>query len=580
MDSQMEDAPRVCCLTSLATELILQIIEYIPCASHLDFACTSQHFLACSSDVLARHETAFLKYKVTSDLDPITVPSLLRSAFGYSDPIPAWHVRSLEIWNDGYTPVRGQTPASKTNTNTEGSIVPRTWDSHYGPVEEYVQQVNCCDDTGDLCESVRDQIYEGFPGFLTATLIANCPRLIDVKFVKTSRDYVGDSKACLFWLRVLMKGTISQATVCKPGFSSLTHVAVGVESTQANTMASPYIEPSANIDLLIQLLRLPCIESIYIKDFVSQQDDEMDDYSHLLPENCSSIKHLFFDNCDTLGQTFCIALLEAPKELISVAFRAGEGDLHDVDSIVSGLGGTGERTIESLMFYGYQRGQTHGYRCSAYRPEELNEFDVLKNICINFRDVELDAVYTLDGDKLDYETDGAYLERFFVNAFPPTMETLTFWGEAGDVFVAWEPSIRTGVEDALIWLINSSEHIYPDLKAIYLEAVERSRDGPKKKTLWFQRLVEVARKRGIDVYTLTNRGEKRHEISFPEGLDSYDLVTGPDYPRPSDWMFDVYTGRRVPPGCGKCGECENCLAQYTKELWAKVKTWETPVPEE
>jgi hypothetical protein len=86
-----------CPITSLAVELVHYIFNYVPPASHLDFACTCKYLLACSSDVLKRHQNAQTKYGVSSDLDPVTIPTILRSVSGYGDPIPAWHVRSLEI---------------------------------------------------------------------------------------------------------------------------------------------------------------------------------------------------------------------------------------------------------------------------------------------------------------------------------------------------------------------------------------------------------------------------------------------------------------------------------------------------
>ena len=84
-----------CFLTNLATELVHRIIDFIPPASHIDFACSCKHLNACSADVFKRHRDAQLKYGVASDIDPATIPTLLRSAFGYGDPILAWHVRSL-----------------------------------------------------------------------------------------------------------------------------------------------------------------------------------------------------------------------------------------------------------------------------------------------------------------------------------------------------------------------------------------------------------------------------------------------------------------------------------------------------
>jgi hypothetical protein len=37
------------------------------------------------------------------------------------------------------------------------------------------------------------------------------------------------------------------------------------------------------------------------------------------------------------------------------------------------------------------------------------------------------------------------------------------------------------------------------------------------------------------------------------------------------FVFDVYTGRWVPPKCGNCGKCEKCLEQYDASVWKEVE---------
>jgi hypothetical protein len=83
----------------LSTEIIWAIIGFVPPASHLDFACVCKHIARCSSDVLQLHRNAHEKYHVTSDLDPATVPVLLRSGLEIHDPIPAWYELQVMIRN-------------------------------------------------------------------------------------------------------------------------------------------------------------------------------------------------------------------------------------------------------------------------------------------------------------------------------------------------------------------------------------------------------------------------------------------------------------------------------------------------
>lgn len=89
-------------IVDLSTEVLCLIINQLPLSSHFDFACTCRRLAAASQYILPRHQEAATKYRIACDLDPTTVLFLLRSAFG-GDPLPAWHVRSFEVWRDRTT---------------------------------------------------------------------------------------------------------------------------------------------------------------------------------------------------------------------------------------------------------------------------------------------------------------------------------------------------------------------------------------------------------------------------------------------------------------------------------------------
>ena len=101
------------------------------------------------------------------------------------------------------------------------------------------------------------------------------------------------------------------------------------------------------------------------------------------------------------------------------------------------------------------------------------------------------------------------------------------------------------LECAIVKLIENGR--YRNLEAIFLEQVERATDGGRG-TVSFEKAIAAGKTAGVEIHTLTNK-PMQHSISFPEPVDQYDLKTG-KFPagRPSDWVFDPYTGCRGPPG--------------------------------
>ncbi|CAA9963704.1 hypothetical protein PTMSG1_07064 [Pyrenophora teres f. maculata] len=559
-----------CFLARLATGLIHGILERIPPASHLDFSCTCKKIFADSSDILERHRVAHAKYSVSSDIDPLTVPTLLRSAFGYDDPILAWHVRSLEIWYDRKDWSEWKPLKFDIRIDQDLNTSPISWKYIPGEIDDYLERLEQGWAGPSLTRVfvVRSDIEDGEDAYLKAILIANCPRLQDVKFVMRGRHEV-QGYSCISYLGFLIDHARGERTSWPPGLQNLRNIAIGVTSETWMDSAFHPTTPAFNTVMLARLFNLPNIEKIYFKDLVSQEFDRTP-WETLLPAKSSSLKHLFLDNCAELSQKFCNALFGAPSALISCSFRAGPALLEDTDMLISSLEYYQKHTLESLMFYGFSSNHDEsenirGYRCRAFRPEELENFTTLKQICINTQDIELDAFYDAETCKEENETDGAWLERFFALRLPKTLEVLVLWDGLANVHIHWEPNPKVGFENAVIGLV-TGKYLEEDepkqpLKAIYLREVERigwpmcDEDGTPlalspedADTPWFSRAVDVAREHGVDLHTMTNREEPLHRHSFPMGVDRYDLRSAPWWGEADGWGFDVYLGRRVPRG--------------------------------
>jgi hypothetical protein len=531
-----------CPITSLAVELVHYIFNYVPPASHLDFACTCKYLLACSSDVLKRHQNAQTKYGVSSDLDPVTIPTILRSVSGYGDPIPAWHVRSLEIWYERESWDEWKTLDFKNHISQDTST-PIAWEYEDDEIDDILKHLGPGSSSTEHMEQARTQIANGYDGILKAILLANLPRLRDVKFVMPWKGEV-QNFSCLGWLTLFINDAYDLKTSWGAGLSSLHSVAVGLESK--TWMDVDYDEP--NTELLLQLLRLPNIDRIYFKSYRGPDTDEQD-YSLMIPPGSSSVQHLFLDNCDDLGHDFDTALAAAPVSLLTAAFRAGPALLENADALVGLLGHHQGTSLQSLMFYGYnERGTIHGYRCNAFRPEELQDFRVLKHLCLNMPDIELDICYN-ESDQPEDMSHAKWMRSFFVECIPRSVEALVLWNGLSNDYIQWHPNEEEGFQKAIIHLIHDEEH---SLSSVYLADVEsRSKslvDGRVRPNaidhFWWRRAVDVGREMEVDVHTLANWYEPRFHHEFPEAMDEFDWATGPWGERPSDWVFDVHSGRR------------------------------------
>ena len=614
-----------CFITSLSTELIYHIIDFVPPESHLDFACTCKRLAECSSKVLKRHQEAYSRYRVSSDILPTTIPTLLRSVFARADPILAWHVRSLEIWYDrtswlDWKPLDFDQQLHGEDMDLDSVL----WQWGDDELSEYLgdieNQFDALVDSGDedARTDAREQFEDGVDGFLKMLLIAYCPRLQDVKFItQEHRD-----KSTLGWLRRIIQGCILCGSHWPPGLSNIHEVAVGVESDTWMSQEQPEGQDPVNrsMETFSTLLRLPRIQSMYYNDIRHEgwNDDTEYDSRTLMPPRSSTVKHIFLDDCSDIPYRFRCALFQAPQALETFTLRAGDyGDrMDDADALVSGICSVQSKSLHTLMFYGpYTLAQIHGYRCCVYRNEELDTADNLKTVAIHVSDVELDSCYHLadetnqQEDKMAYEEQRRWFVKWFCQtAFPNTIERLIFWGEPSDCYLGQlkRGDFLTWLEDALIAAIESRRWVnkndgdngeedadadrkvhYPNLKAVYLEDIEsvqafpyRDQKPPRTKEMRFRRLIEVGKIAGVDVHTLTNRMPAAYLHSFPKAPDKYDLRSGPWWERRDeveDWVFDAYKGRRVPPGCGKCGKCETCLREYSEELWMKLNGDESAV---
>ncbi|CAN9285603.1 unnamed protein product [Alternaria alternata] len=577
-----------CSIQDLSSELILMIMDHLPYATQFDLARTCKRLAIASRGVLELYQDSYAKYRVASDLDPSTVPLLLRSAFGKGSPIPAWHVRSFEIWKDRtawsewqkfdlYTPLVSEEDATPSQHRVSKEDARRYLD--------WLEEQSAEDLEYELIEELLAQVDSGHDGLLKAMLFAKLERLQDLKFVTRSQD----QGSCLPSLRLLIGKCIKKRKkISWPvGFRAIQKVAVGVAS---GTWMDDNRDKQPCTLLFSYLLRLPSLDSIYFDKLYAfeegtenEENPEEDEwyYQELLPEGKSSVKHIFLNGCSgQLGEEEEY-LWAAPRQLLTISIRFDGSDDFD------GSTGTANRvtrdqknSLQSLMWYGYITAGEYprnivGDHCAIYDNEEFDHLKTLqdiRHITVCADDIDLcvehgrmyDHMEDLtrkhrddeddEGNIYDEEDDEMFAIQRIATMFPRTIETLVLWAHADE-------SMTSLIERGLIRMVQSGR--YKNLKAIFSEPMERASRHSGQKKAWFQDLIAAGKEAGVDVYTLSNQDGMQHSIEFTEAPDEYDLHSGiHGGVRPSGWVFDPYLGRRISP---------ECKAEGYDTLWADFK---------
>ncbi|PNP80644.1 hypothetical protein FNYG_06243 [Fusarium nygamai] len=389
-----------CPLLRLSPELILQVLEYCPPSTHLDMAltCLTLHH---RRKLLDLHREADAKYRLTSDLCPETVIDLLKD--NTRAKIERWHVRELEIWGsrkdwEDWRPWVPNLPG--TCGLADGS--PTRHGLFLQDIQRYIRTALELWTFPEFqrysgwefdSEAVQRDLEAGHDGFLKLLLIATCPRLDSLRFVKRGLD----PHTTLDWMAYVINKDSTYTGNWSQGFESLRNIAVGVETDQRMNDESVHRDGGD----FAALLYLPNLESLYFNDLHYDRDKENHPYFNMsdhygFPYGISRVKHLFIDGASGFSPKFYKAIAFVSRDLESLVLRVGTEygqDLDDVDTFVSRLAVDNTTTLQKLIIY--NPGGMHGYRCTNYRPQELDGLENLKLFTIAASDIELDALHQL-----------------------------------------------------------------------------------------------------------------------------------------------------------------------------------------
>lgn len=544
-------------LASLPPELILRILDLADPLTQVSLACTSKYIAGCCHRQFLRLRAAYQKYGVSSDIDPATVPHLIRSALGYADPIDAWSVRSFELWGrrnswDDWRPFK--LPPSWHYTVQDGE--PLRWSFLDGETEALVG-VFKDQMSEEEQRSAENELRQGKDGFLKAMLLALLPRLLDVKIVS------GACNKSLSWLSNSIQWGKRRAT-WPPGFAGIRDLAVGVLSGTWRDSASN----SLSCYTLMSILQLPRLRTLQLRglDVVDEEEEDSGNNTdrHLLTDDMFkslSIERLILDDVHDLGHDFIDDLLWAPTALEGFALRGSSSQYQDTldnfDQITTALAKFQSASIERFMLYNAH--QVHGYRCSAYLPDELEPCKMLRHVCVLAEDVDQQALFAekmqLGQEKLSTELEGMFADSL-------------------EVLVVARDRERSGLcrtdfmDTAIAGMVEKG--CYKGLQAVFLDQLEMT-VPPETESILFPKAMRAGEEKGVDVYTRTNRREKVHKPDLLVPLGKYDLMTGPFGREGKEGLeLNLKTGEWS-PGCNACGRCDDCLRVYPAELWDTIR---------
>ncbi|EWG40785.1 hypothetical protein FVEG_03060 [Fusarium verticillioides 7600] len=526
--------------------------------------------------LLDLHREAHAKYKITSDLLPETVVNLLKDTA--KARIERWHVRELEIWGSRYDweDWRPWVPKLPGTCDLADSS-PTRYRLDLQDIERYIET------SMDLWtyprfdnEAIEYRLKDGYDGFLKLILIATCPRLHSLRFVKNDID----RHTTLKWMRKVIKECrrARNGPLELRDFESLRHIAVGIETDQCLLNDKSLHRDARDFAALFYI---PNLESLYFNDlhYIADGDepylhcDVVDQYH--FPRGTSSVKHLFIDGASGFSADYYQAIANASKNLDSIVLRIASErrqDLHDVDTFVGSLSFSNGKTLQKLILY--NPGGMHSDKNSNYRLDDLKDFENLKLFTVAVSDMMLEELY-----RMHSSPNAEQLAEYVSDSFPVSTEALYIWGRSDEhADGSTSDDIPSDILDSTLAAIIGSS-VLENLKVIYLADVEKrqaqnDKDSPPRrsidaglKELILPKSVAAGLKTGVHVCTVMNRDDGGYWKNFPARPDRFDLKTGPWYgERPKSWRLNLQSGEWE-PDCEGCGECTDCLAVYPAELW-------------
>jgi len=546
---------------------------------------------------------------------PRSLTNVLRKSL--ADHHFAWHVQELEFTRarTQWSQWKGSDDIGEVgSTGMVDSSQPPNYAFTPDEQVDLLDRLRCVFHLGEeQIEKVRADLQHGNDAPLQLLLFAACPRIRSVKFTRHIRisgkctierappnDLHDNPRSGLeYFHQAILIQLRNDSPIWPAGLDSLRDLAIGVDARDG-TWNSDF-NPSSL--LFTSCTRLPHLNSLYCFGLMMRRE-HLDGYE--IEEHSSSVQNIFLDGANSRYEPAGWSI-SGCKQLRSLTIAGCE--LMDADELVKAAGRVCPQSLETLMFYDTTEvSSNHG---NVFLPESMEDLTRLRTIYVNADDVLRGASKRYDrdaesrredlllgfskhsgDDEIECEcedhgwiSEHDYFIRFCMNsAFPSSTEVLVLGTNEGSGLCDGDAIL---IDEAMARMIEygrvaerddaeedgaaaSSEMVFercfPNLKAIYLDALDDISYIPHHRKRWFSKAIAIGRRFGVDVHTRTTRSRPFHQVDFPKPPTWTTCK-----PAENDLVFDMYTGLWAPPKCENCGTCKACFQLYNASVWKEVE---------
>ncbi|KAL2204092.1 hypothetical protein CC79DRAFT_1400330 [Sarocladium strictum] len=522
-------------ITRLPAELLAEILR--ECESPRDFlnlALACKSLLRQAEAALHRHRVAHRRFRYVSDLDPSCFPDLVRSVVLCQDDFVAIYARSIDIWVPRLSwDEWRQCEVDERGMRMQGEVL----DGVKFNEHEIKQLLALTRDWvgEEELSAAHEELENGADGLLKFLVIASCPRLEMLKFIRRN-DVL--HKSSQMWLEKSIRHILSGGSEWPPGLQSLRDAAFGVDAgilDEHIQIVDVDLRPDKDACLSLRaILQLPALKTLHYRTECYLGDPSAEDSQSGLSPASSNVETLYLDNVTGTSHGFLYELSKAPKKLETLAIRTHHlrGAFDNPDTFLEMLRESQPQHLKRLMFY--NPSGLSGYRCNAYRPEDIQDLGNLTMWYQNAGDMCLQALYDCEGDSPNREE----VVKTYEDYIMPRVEVLVMNGRV-DQFVDDKAAAWSYFDDAIETTIWRHGGAGP-LKAIFIPApnegeldLQAQQDDPSTDLpVTYPRAIEAAEECNVDLYVF-GRGkgtdQTRHRLDFPLLVTKWDIPTGPDY---------------------------------------------------